>query len=510
MDATVIFTEHGATLEGLAARITRDREEARDVVADAFAALLASGPTDADHAVAWLYVTVRNNAYNRVRRQAMAKRRLAALAADSDPSSEPESAVRCDPSVRVLISTATAHLNERDRIAVSMRHVEQASYADIAAALGTTVMQARVVVHRANGKLRKHVVASLSKHRPPERAGSFVDTAARQGRVSEELAALLQVPALLPCSKRVGHALREVWHRLEATGGRAVLQLGELVAPGMALVAMATTTVAPLDLPPARPSLLSASTAGLAGEDVAPSGPQPMARRLPAVPDSSGDASPAPPSVNVAPTATQPLRFEDPGPPTRTEHFFDAERRSILGILGLPFGGIDPLELSVPEIDIQSFELATMGDARGRPQALRWRIALAAPPTRALSYITLQWWYEGSDCFTVFEWPAEVDAHVLTPCPVVPVVGGMEGDKPHGYAAYEYSRGKLRLDGSVLEVTLPFASLDQVTRKFLRPGARLVRIVVMATCPDRGVPTLDRCPSDRAPDEGGYTYRIET
>src|SRR5687767_2917505 len=147
MDAAALFTQHAVALERLAARIVGDREEARDVVGDAFTALLANGPSDPHHAIPWLYVTVRHRAYNRVRRQKMVKRRLPALLADTDPAPDPESTVRHDPLVGALVATATANLNERDRIAISMRHVEQASYDEIAAALGTTVMQARVVVH---------------------------------------------------------------------------------------------------------------------------------------------------------------------------------------------------------------------------------------------------------------------------------------------------------------------------------------------------------------------------
>src|SRR5687768_6055831 len=239
MDATEIFTKHSVALERLASRLTGDREEARDLVADAFTALLAGGPADADHAAPWLYVTVRNRAYNRVRHQATEARRLAVVATEVNTTPDPESALRSDPHVRSLVATAMSNLAERDRIAVSMRHVEQATYEEIAAALGTTVMQARVVVHRANDKLRRQVVASLSG---PRLKGNGALVGMSRGRISDELAALLHVPVAVSAPSRVKEAVQALRHRLQATSGRAVRCAQEMITPGIAALALTTAT----------------------------------------------------------------------------------------------------------------------------------------------------------------------------------------------------------------------------------------------------------------------------
>lgn len=506
MDATTIFTEHSVALERLATRITRDAEEARDVAADAFAALLASGPSDPDHAVPWLYLTVRHRAYNWIRRQVMAERRLPAFATEVDPALAPESAVRTDPHLRALLATATAHLKERDRLAISMRHVEQASYEDIAAVLGTTVTQARVVVHRANARLRRYVVASLSRHH----ADACVDSRVKAGTndrcsgcssVSEELATLLQVPAVLPLghSTRARQAVRDWWRRAQATTGRVAMYAGDVIGPGVALVAMTSGSVAPVPTAPAESSVLESASAMVPrlGERGVPSADL--------VPIDLSSAPPAAGHVAARETIGSPLRIDDPGRSARPPDSFHVQPLSLLTVLGLPVDLPDPLDVpSFPEIDIRSFELATLADDRGRPRALRWRIELASPPTPAVSKISLDWGYEGTECFTTFTWPSAPELRVLTACPVVPLVD-VGVVKVH--AAERSSPVESRVDGPVLEATLPFASLDRTTRTFLYPGARMLRIAVTATCPNQDPST---CPTfDRAPDKGGYTYQVE-
>ncbi|HEX2040494.1 MAG TPA: sigma-70 family RNA polymerase sigma factor [Acidimicrobiales bacterium] len=494
MDATAIFREHAVALERLAARITGDREEARDLVADAFAALLAGGPSEARHAVPWLYVTVRHRAYNRMRHQAVAQRRLPALATAVAPLAEPESAVRHDPFIRALVSTATARLTERDRIAVSMRHVEQAPYEEIAAALGTTVTQARVIVHRANNKLRRSVISSLSRRRPAVRDGSPA--------LSEELSSLLQTPVAVPpsWSERVGNAVRRLRCRTQATTGRATVHIGELVAPGIAMVAMATgpgAAIAPAPVPHRTTAMVSA-----------PAFVVPRHEGTPVLALGIGAAAPrgsafVPTSLDAPPSAMEdlvgsPVRFEDPG------RFGTPQPHHVLSrTLGLPRLLLDPLDVSsLPEADIRSLELATLADRWGRPRALRWRLHVEAPLDASAAGFELHWGYERTKCYTLFKWPTTHDPMVLTLCPVAPEpldVGVIQL-----WAAFASSPVELRVEGTVLEAILPFESLDEGTRPFLYPGARMVRIVAHTQCPS------DDCPAyDSAPDQGGYTYQIE-
>lgn len=490
MDAAAIFTEQAVALERLAARIVGDREEARDVVADAFTALLAGGPTDEHHAVPWLFVTVRNRAYNRVRRQALAQRRLPVLAAGIDAAVEPESVVRRDPFLRTLLSTATARLTARDRIAVSMRHVDQASYEDIAAALGTTVTQARVVVHRANTKLRRSVISSIARRRDIACNG--------RGAVSEELAVLLQAPVVIPPSRftRVEDAVRRWWSRTRIGSGRVATQVGELLVPGAALMAVVSGSTDAVMRVPSSPALPSVAAA-----------PAPAVERYDATTASTSTILPATllaaPDVSTGLPPTKgtigsPVRFDDPGSSPTSQH-----RSRLWTLLGLPLVVFDALDLpAAPSGDIRSLEFATLADLQGNPRALRWRIDLAAAPDAA-SGLELQWTYEGTDCTTVFLWPMSWDSSVLTRCPVVPTSVTRLGLPPVETSDSD-SPVEFHIDGTVLEVTLPFRSLDERTRTFLYPGVRMVRIVAFTTCPG-----IEDCPGDRAPDDGSYTYQVE-
>lgn len=505
MDAASLFTQHGSALARLAARITGDQEEARDIVADAFAALLAGGPSDPRHAVPWLYMAVRHRAYNRVRRQALAKRRLPALATETAAVVDQEPAVSHDPRVSALVSSATARLGERDRIAVWMRHVEQASYEDLAAALGTTVTQARVVVHRANAKLRRNVVASMSR-----RHGTARD---RSMRVSDELAALLHTPVAVPpsWSTRVGDTVRRGWHRAQATTGRATRQVGELITPGIAFATVvAAGSTVPADaprVPVAAPA--AAETARLGVDDRHEV--RVVGGAVGAPPASEGftlDAIVASP-VGVDGIIGSPVRFDDPG----TEPKSSQSGQNLWSLLGIPMVEIDPPHDAVgpaspSTADIRSLELATLGDRNGRARALRWRIELIAPHDPSASNLYMHWGYEGSDCHTAFDWSTASNHAVFTLCPVLPEEASRRVPFRVELSPIEHGHSPVavRVERNVIEATLDFQSLDERTGAFLRPGARMTGIMVHTKCPngDRNCPEYDR-----APDVNGYAYQVE-
>ena len=490
-DATAIFAQHAVALERLAARITRDREDARDLVADAFAALLEVGPTEPGHAVPWLYLAVRHRAYNRIRDRARAKRRLSSLVVDIRVPVGPEPALWHDTRIRALLADAAAHLSERDRIAVSLRHLQEAPYDDVAVALGTTPAQARVVVHRATARLRSHVVSSLSRrHGVPD--------------VSDEVVALLQGGALLPLSRpaRVASTVREWWRRAQSTTGRAVVYIGEALAPAAALVAITAGPAVPVVPVPA----MSSSPSVAAG---APIASVPTVDRQPAAHPVGSDVPsmrPSAPRLAVDATIGSPLHADDPGTSPGLAQSVDEQRRFALRVLGLTLDLPDPLDAPQgPEVDIRSVEVATIAGADGRAGALRFRLGFAAPPAPNVT-AGLSWDFAGSACFARFNWPSGRDVSLA--CPQYRLLVG-----DFWFSDVSRVRAEVRVDDTVLEVVLPFGSLEDQGRALLHPGAQLVRIVASASC---YVNFLDRsgCENaDRAPDydDGGdgYTYRVE-
>lgn len=488
MDTTGIFTRHRAALERLAARITGDAEDARDVVADAFAALLEGGPTDPGHAVPWLYVTVRHRAYNRVRGRARAQRRLRKLAVDTGTTAGPESALRTDSRIRALLTGAAANLSERDRIAVSLRHVQEASYEDVAAALGTTPSQARVVVHRATTRLRGHLLTSFAR-----RHGEG------DPRVGDELVALLQTPVVVPLTlrARLTGAAREWWRRTQSATGRAVAYVGEAVAPAVAFVAMAAGPVSAGVVGfPTTPVVAAAAPAGTTPSTKAVAAPGAVTSPSDPAAHVPADLPVAKPSLGA--TIGSPLQAEDvePAPPlTPSVH---GQRRSLLRTLGLGLDLPDPLDAPQgPQADIRSVEIATLAGEDGRPAALRWRVGFAEAPPANLS-VTLAWRYAGSACSS--NWSMRYRA--TTWCEE-PFLLDLKQSRAVGEFPIE-----LRYDGVVVEATVHFAALDGSTRSLLRPGAELTNVLVGASC---NLLDPSGCENgDRAPDSGaGWTYKVE-
>ncbi|HEX2039402.1 MAG TPA: sigma-70 family RNA polymerase sigma factor [Acidimicrobiales bacterium] len=509
-DASTVFAEHGVALERMAARITGDREDARDLVADAFTALLEAGPSDPGHAVPWLYVTVRHRAYNRVRDRARARRRLPRLATETTTPLDPESALRHDTRVRRLLAGATEHLSERDRVAVVLRHMQQASYDEVATALGTTSAQARVVVHRATARLRRRLVATLSRRHGAR--DTCVSSIAEHGvhdgcrgcvALSDEVIALLQGAAVLPLSRpaRVGNAVRTWWRRAQSTTGRAAVYVGEVLGPAAALVAAAAV--------PALPTVptVEALRAEPAAVTTAPH-PAPSSAR-PAEPPGNGPTAPSAVVDATAPpppppgTLGAPVLLDDPGTSPGFTQSIDHQRRSFLAVLGLPVDLPDPLDAPRgPDVDIRSLEIATLAGPDGRASGLRWRVAFAAEPPANVG-LGLSWGFRDNQCYASFSWPAGDRLAVY--CPSYQVAGV---SLVHSEVAR--ARLEMRREGTVVEVTLAFASLDAFGQGLLRPGAELVRMTATASCYvnyfDRsGCENGDSAPDDR----NGYSYRIE-
>src|SRR6266478_5229540 len=74
-EVTRAFALHRRRIEAIAARILRDAEEASDVASETFISLIENGPDDPDSVAAWLNVSARNRALNRLRARSRAQRR---------------------------------------------------------------------------------------------------------------------------------------------------------------------------------------------------------------------------------------------------------------------------------------------------------------------------------------------------------------------------------------------------------------------------------------------------
>jgi len=125
-----LFEHHHARLFRLACRLTADREEARDLVQEAFlrAARRAGGvPEGAASGEAWLVRTLVNLCRDHHRRQSVRSRArvllaAAALAASAEPAAPgPESTVVAQATVRA----ALARLPARRRAVVVLHEIEE-------------------------------------------------------------------------------------------------------------------------------------------------------------------------------------------------------------------------------------------------------------------------------------------------------------------------------------------------------------------------------------------------
>ena len=81
------------------------------------------------------------------------------LLADADPVTDPATGLLHREQWEGLLAHL-AGLDERDRLLLTMRYLDGCDYDEVAAATGSTPHQARGLVHKALGRLRRRVSAS--------------------------------------------------------------------------------------------------------------------------------------------------------------------------------------------------------------------------------------------------------------------------------------------------------------------------------------------------------------
>jgi RNA polymerase sigma factor (sigma-70 family) len=132
--------------------LVRDRSVAEDIVQEAFIKVWASSHTPRTQPgfQRWLYRAIRNLAYDHYRR----RQRWARLRFWAPPPLDP-----LDELERMLgdaeLAVALRRLSVRDRLALYLRYFEDQSFAETARILGTREANARLIVHRALGKVRR-------------------------------------------------------------------------------------------------------------------------------------------------------------------------------------------------------------------------------------------------------------------------------------------------------------------------------------------------------------------
>ena len=134
--------------------IVRDRALAEDIVQEALLRLWrAKGvPENAEGFRNWLYRTAGNLAIDALRRRRVETTLRFWVEPPPDPFAEVESRLG-DPA----LARALGHLSARERRCLYLVHVADLSHAEAAAAMQVSEGNARVILHRALGKLRRQL-----------------------------------------------------------------------------------------------------------------------------------------------------------------------------------------------------------------------------------------------------------------------------------------------------------------------------------------------------------------
>ncbi len=156
-----LYRQHASALLRFAWGLCGDRSQAEDIVSEAFVRVLTRAPRiETQTALAYLLAVARNTFITggRVRRREVPL--LDEISApENDPVGRLDSQADLEWVLRVLRT-----LPEGERAALLLRVDHELSYEDIASALGTSVVAARVRVHRARLRL---AIARGSKERKP-------------------------------------------------------------------------------------------------------------------------------------------------------------------------------------------------------------------------------------------------------------------------------------------------------------------------------------------------------
>jgi RNA polymerase sigma-70 factor (ECF subfamily) len=167
-----LVDRHKRAVHGLCVRLLRDGEEARDAAQEAFVRAYSSlASYDVTQPFApWLLRIARNHCLDILRRRLPAERQVALDAApsrdaDAPPvrelAEDPEKAAAASPLARLeraelarAVDTAVSKLPANYREVISLFHVDQLSYKEIAGVMGVPIGTVMTWLHRARAAVR--------------------------------------------------------------------------------------------------------------------------------------------------------------------------------------------------------------------------------------------------------------------------------------------------------------------------------------------------------------------
>jgi RNA polymerase sigma-70 factor, ECF subfamily len=170
-DLAALLVSHLDSAHNLARWLTRNSEDAADVVQEAYARALryASGFRGGD-AKAWLLTIVRNTAY-----QSLGQGRRSGLLEPFDEDAHPDQSGTSDPeeqlvrrSERKLAEAALAALPARFREILVLREFEGLSYRELSDVLGMPIGTVMSTLFRARNRLRQAGAEMLARRERPK------------------------------------------------------------------------------------------------------------------------------------------------------------------------------------------------------------------------------------------------------------------------------------------------------------------------------------------------------
>lgn len=152
-----LFERLRPRLTAISRRIVGSEAEAEDIVQDCFIKWQGAEQATLLSPAAWLTTVVRHQSIDRLRRRArdtLAARCAMELTPDVPPA-PPEEALLLRAALGAALARLLARLSPSERLALVLHEVFECEHADIAAALGTTTVNARQYLARARRRLRE-------------------------------------------------------------------------------------------------------------------------------------------------------------------------------------------------------------------------------------------------------------------------------------------------------------------------------------------------------------------
>ena len=154
------YRQHFAAIESFARGVLRDADAAADVAQETFRKALEQ--TDSEQLqLAWYYRVAHNDCLSRIRRRKVAMRHWTLRLPEVRRCQEEADGLEADP-VQAAVQKVFDRLSEDDRELLTARFLEQKSYREIAADLGTNVSTLTTRVSRLLDRIRQTTSSEMS------------------------------------------------------------------------------------------------------------------------------------------------------------------------------------------------------------------------------------------------------------------------------------------------------------------------------------------------------------